>query len=152
MVDPLWVIRKTMNTPDWASHSCQSYCESQQPSLQCADGWDDISNRCESRSHLGCSGHKAGTSDIICRCQPPIVLPTMSPSQTDVEAATSEPSCVTRSAAGVGAGHPCMLPFSYEGVTYCGCTRTGNSGTPWCATSTDGASSQLPTIVKGESI
>ncbi len=29
----------------------------------------------------------------------------------------------------------CVLPFSYRGVTYTGCTTVDNSGYPWCYTS-----------------
>ena len=31
----------------------------------------------------------------------------------------------------------CIIPFKYNGVSYEGCTVTGNGNTLWCATSVD---------------
>ena len=31
----------------------------------------------------------------------------------------------------------CIFPFTYEGITYTGCTLYGGYSQPWCATSTD---------------
>mmetsp|Transcript_19380 Transcript_19380/g.35232 ORF Transcript_19380/g.35232 Transcript_19380/m.35232 type:complete len:388 (-) Transcript_19380:58-1221(-) len=46
--------------------------------------------------------------------------------------ACMQEGCTTTGSAGVGAGHACIFPFIYEGITHHSC---GGSG--WCATETD---------------
>merc|ERR1712228_720454 len=44
-------------------------------------------------------------------------------------------NCKTIGSAGVGAGHPCVFPFTYRGTTYNTCTKDGHDDL-WCATQT----------------
>jgi len=55
---------------------------------------------------------------------------------TVTDTVTSEPdNCKTIGTAGVGAGTPCVFPFTYAQKTYNTCTRDGHSEL-WCATET----------------
>jgi hypothetical protein len=44
-------------------------------------------------------------------------------------------NCKTIGSAGVGAGHPCVFPFTYQSTTYDTCTKDGHDEL-WCATQT----------------
>jgi len=47
-------------------------------------------------------------------------------------------ACITVGNRGVGDGHPCILPFVYNGISYATCTTTGASY-KWCPTKVDSA-------------
>jgi len=55
----------------------------------------------------------------------------------DSAAPSSTGSCTTAGNAGVGAGHPCIFPFTYKRNNYSACAVVDHS-TPWCSTQVDG--------------
>jgi hypothetical protein len=46
-------------------------------------------------------------------------------------------TCKTIGSRGVGAGHPCVFPFTFRGETFNTCTNKFFNGLSWCATQTD---------------
>merc|ERR1711972_409313 len=49
---------------------------------------------------------------------------------------TGSDTCKTIGTSGVGAGQPCVFPFTFNGMTFQECTQAGHSEL-WCATQTD---------------